>query len=204
VGTSGHARRVRIAGHRPFTGPTSNGEAAWHRVRIPPARAKVKAEAAASATRARGCCQAEGPGQASLEVGVSATSCYRLVSEFVQRSAADPRPVVAPPTDEVSPSGTVTLHEAIGPAGRPVEVGHLALVVRHRLLGVLAAKPRPLQRHKPPAVSGAGAEGQRWSSRSEVTGTRIAAHRDVVLRSRKFLTHAGRIPTLHRQMGIAS
>jgi hypothetical protein len=35
VGTSGHARRIRIAGHGAVTAPTSDGEAAWRWVRTP-------------------------------------------------------------------------------------------------------------------------------------------------------------------------
>ena len=36
AGTSGHVRRTRIAGHMAFTATTSDAEAAWDRVRIPP------------------------------------------------------------------------------------------------------------------------------------------------------------------------
>jgi hypothetical protein len=38
VGTSGHGRRVRIAGHGTLTATTPDDEAASHRVRIPPDR----------------------------------------------------------------------------------------------------------------------------------------------------------------------
>jgi hypothetical protein len=36
VGTSGHGRHATIAGQTAYTATTSNGEAAWHPVRIPP------------------------------------------------------------------------------------------------------------------------------------------------------------------------
>jgi hypothetical protein len=111
-----------------------------------------------------------------LDVGVTAASGYRLLGEFVQRTAADPWPMGAASADQVDPPSPC--YKSIGSALWPVRTGNLAPVMFHSLLSVLPSHSLTFERHQPPLAKTARAARQRWGGRAKVTGAWVAPHDD--------------------------
>jgi hypothetical protein len=137
AGTSGHDRRVRMAGHRPSTATTSDGEAAWHRVRILPDGCR------GPATLANGAGVTEHGPHAAAELvpslpGPSHVHTHRPCPERAlsigrQRSFTDNKSrCVFPPSCRIAPYGAV--QEASQARGSPGGAW----------LGGWAGRPRPV------------------------------------------------------------